>query len=130
MLHQVLRKFKAEGVERKPGEIVETSGWKNERLLLEHRFIGKPSVPQKDATKVVQGAIVAEEETVSTGESSSGANSTPEPPKATPTKEATKPAGSVVKPGKSAKPAVLSRRVTVVGKVPVAKEANKVKKDG
>ena len=119
MLHQVLRKFKADGKERKAGEIVETSGWKNERLLLEHRFLGKPSVPQKDAATVVEGAHVEAAETAE----STGAISKPESPKATPTKP-------VVKPAKSVKPAVLGKRVPVVGKVPAAKVAKQVKING
>ena len=123
MLHQVLRKFRAEGVERKAGYIVETASWKNERLLLEHRFLGKPSVPQKDVASVVEGANV-----VPVPESN-GAISEPEPPKATPTKKV------VVKtlPLKSGKPAVLKnglKRVPVVGKVPVATAAKQVKKNG
>lgn len=115
MLHQVLKKFKTGGRELKPGDIVETSGWKNERLLLEHRYIGKPSVPQKDASKIVDGGHV--EPTMS-----SGAISKPELPKATP-----QPA---VKPVLSGKPAVLRTAVPAVGKVPVAKEANQVKTNG
>jgi hypothetical protein len=119
MLHQVLRKFRAEGVDRKSGEIVETSSWKNERLLLEHRFIGKPSVPQKDATSLVEGANVA---SVAEPESS-GAISKPEPPKATPTEKLAAPPETAVKPVTSVKPAVLRKWVAVVGKVPVARAA-------
>jgi hypothetical protein len=112
MLHQVLRKFKADGKDLKAGQIVETSGWKNERLLLEHRFLGKPSVPQKDAATVVEGAHVEAAETAE----SAGAISKPESPKATPMK--------------SGKPAVLGKRVPVVGKVPAAKVATQVKTNG
>ncbi len=43
MLHQVLKNFRAEDKDRTTGEIVETSGWRNWRLLQEHRFIGIPS---------------------------------------------------------------------------------------
>ncbi len=122
MLHQVLRKFKAEGLDRKSGDIVETSGWKNERLLLEHRFLGKPSVPQPDAAQVVEGAHVETQPA-----ESAGANSQPESPKATPTVEkvAPKPPGAKVLPSRqTGKPAVLlKRRVPAVGKVPVAKGA-------
>lgn len=130
MLHQVLRKFKAEGVVHKPGAIVETSSWKNERLLVEHRFLGKPSVPQKDAATVVAGANVVEASAADTG-----ANSTPEPPKATPTKpapveEAVKAAPAAVKSTQSGKPAVLRKRALAVGKVPVAGKAKKVKING
>jgi hypothetical protein len=121
MLHQVLRKFKAEGLDRKPGDIIETSGWKNERLLLEHRFLGKPSVPQSDVAKVVEGAHVE-------AQPAAGANSQPESPKATPTVEKVapkKPPGAKVLPSRqTGKPAVLlTRRVPAVGKVPVAKGA-------
>ena len=35
MLHVVLRNMTAYGKDLKPGDIVETSGWKNERLLRE-----------------------------------------------------------------------------------------------
>jgi len=118
MLHQVLKKFKAEGQDRKPGDIVETSSWKNERLLLEHRFIGVPSVPQKAAATVKVDANVAP-----VAPEPTEANSKPEPPKATPTKRVVK------QPLKSGKPAVLRKRVPVVGKVPVATAA-KVKVNG
>ena len=124
MLHQILRKFRAEGMDRRPGDIVETSSWKNERLLLEHRFLGKPSVPQKEATSVIEGAnVVSEAKPAET----SGAISKPEPPKATPTEKLSTPPGAVVRESKSVKPAVLGRRVAVVGKVPVAKAAKQVK---
>ena len=119
MLHQVLKKFKAEGQPRKPGDIVETSSWKNERLLVEHRFIGVPSVPQKEAATVKVDANVAP-----VAPEPTEANSKPEPPKATPTKKV------VVQPLKSGKPAVLRKRVPVVGKVPVAKAAKQVKVNG
>ena len=104
MLHQVLKKFKADGRVLQPGEIIETSHWKNERLLREHRFIGKPSVPQKDAPKVEAGANA---EDISA--ESSGVNSEPESPKTVPTSDSVKPA--------KRKP------VPVVGRVPVATKA-------
>lgn len=121
MLHQVLKKFKADGQPRKPGDIVETSSWKNERLLLEHRFIGVPSVPQKAVATVKVNANVAP-----VAPEPTEANSKPEPPKATPTKKI------IVKtvPLKSGKPAVLRKRVPVVGKVPVATAAKQVKANG
>jgi len=122
MLHQVLKKFKAEGQERKPGDIVETSSWKNERLLLEHRFIGVPSVPQKEKATVKVDANVAP-----VAPEPTEANSKPEPPKATPTKKVTP---VKVKPAASGKPAVLKKRVPVVGRVPVAKAAKQVKVNG
>lgn len=109
MLHQILKKFKAEGREMKRGEIVETSHWKNERLLLEHRFIGKPSVPE--GSKAPKAEI--------------------HPDNKVETKEKEKlPIAREVsqkpKPPASAKPRVLNRpkaegTVPAVGKVPVAK---------
>ena len=125
MLHQVRKRFKAEGRLLQPGEIVETSSWKNERLLLMHGFIGEPSVPQGDSHKIREGDRVQTEALPSDVDSrkastkaeeveSSGANSEPEPPKAVPTTPVTK-------------PAVLKRAIPVVGKVPVAKAAKQVK---
>ena len=119
MLHQVLKKFKAEGKIRQPGDMVETTSWKNERLLLEHRFIGVPSVPQKAVATLKEHARV-----VPVAPEPTEATSKPEPPKATPMKKVVK------QPLKSGKPAVLRKRVPVVGKVPVAKVAKQVKVNG
>jgi len=55
MLHEVLKDFKGEGVQRTKNEIVETSGWKNERILKEHRFIGVPSTTKKNKATAKAG---------------------------------------------------------------------------
>lgn len=120
MLHQVLKRFKAEGKIRQPGDIVETTSWKNERLLLEHRFIGVPSVSQKAVATLTEDANVAP-----VAPEPTETNSKPEPPKATPMKKVV-----VKQPLKSGKPAVLRKRVPVVGKVPVVIKAKQVKVNG
>jgi len=107
MLHQVLKKFKAEGRMLERGEIVETSHWKNERLLLEHRFIGKPSAPEKDKEQVKSGNRIVKNE-----------------------REPLPTSREVSKLSVSPKPPVLSERpggkdvgdVPAVGRVPVAKK--------
>jgi hypothetical protein len=109
MLHQVLKAFKAEGKDLQVGDIVETSHWRHERLLLERRFIGKPSVPQEVVTKVEAGTNA--KELAQPVEAAAGETLTQEPPKAVPTK-----------------PVVLNRVAGVSGKpkvpgsVPVAKK--------
>lgn len=103
MLHEVLRRFSAEGRALKVGDLVETSGWRNERLLLEHRFIGKPSAPpQQIASPVltVREEAVAERTVEAVLPEQPAAN--PELPKALQQPPRPKP-------------------VPVVGRVPVAK---------
>ena len=110
MLHQVLKAFTAEGKQLQVGDIVETSHWRNERLLLERRFIGKPSVPQEVANKVEAGANA--NELAEPAEATTGATSTPEPPKATPTVPAVinRPAGVKAKPRVPSKVPVAAKR--------------------
>lgn len=105
MLHQVLRRFQAEGRTLKIGDLVETSHWKNERLLLEHRFIGRPSAPPQ---QVVAQAEVVKEKVEQSVEAVS-----PEQPAANPLEHLPK---ALQEPPKPRKPVV-----PVVGRVPVAK---------
>jgi len=102
MLHQVLRRFSAEGKTLKVGDLVETSHWKNERLLLEHRFVGKPSAPPQQ--KVAQTEVVKTEQ-------STEAVSIPEQPAAI----AEELPRGLQLPPRPRKP------LPVVGRVPVAK---------
>ena len=108
MLHQVKRKFKAEGKNLTVGEIIETSHWKNERLLLEHRFIGKPSVPQEKKAEVKAGARFVKPPGVASKNVLKKKAEPPEPAKAA-----------------AVRPSVLSRPkqgMPVVGRVPAAKD--------
>ena len=45
MLHKVNKKLKHLGKDLITGDIVETGGWRNERLLLEHRYIVRTDAP-------------------------------------------------------------------------------------
>jgi len=46
MLHMVTKSFNAgSGKDLRIGDVVETGGWKNERLLLEHRYIARTDAP-------------------------------------------------------------------------------------
>lgn len=45
MLYQVLRKFTGCGMDLKPGQLVETAGWKNVDSLIASRYLGVPTVP-------------------------------------------------------------------------------------
>lgn len=106
MLHQVLRRFSAEGRILKMGDLVETSHWRNERLLLEHRFIGRPSEPphQVAAQAVVETKAEQSVEAISVSESPA-ANPLENLPKAL-----------------QAPPRPKVPVVPVVGRVPVAKD--------
>lgn len=104
MLYQVRKRFSAEGRKLKIGEIVETSHWRNERLLLEHGFLIKPSAPQADAAAVKAGARID-------AKTSPGDSSAPKRPAATPAKPT----------ALQSRPYPLKRSRPVVGKVPVAK---------
>lgn len=42
MLHEVLRKFRGNGIEYLPGQIVETAEWRNIDSLLRSRYLGTP----------------------------------------------------------------------------------------
>ncbi len=46
MLHKVNKSFKAFGQDLVNGDVVDTGGWRNERLLLEHRYIARTDAPR------------------------------------------------------------------------------------
>lgn len=110
MLHEVLRKFKAEGRQLTVGEIVETSHWKNWRLLKEHRFIGTPSTPQAETAEIKADTKPKKEKP----NEPPGKDSKAEPLVAT-----------IPRATGVARPSVLTRpggkRLPVVGKVPAAR---------
>ena len=61
MLHKVNKQFKAFGEDLGVGDIVETGGWRNERLLLEHRYIARTDAPRP--TALLDIPVVSEKKT-------------------------------------------------------------------
>lgn len=61
MIHQVLKKFRAEGRDLQPGDFVETSHWAWEQALIRQKKLGIPSVPQKEYDKLVPINVEKEE---------------------------------------------------------------------
>lgn len=76
MLHEVLRKFRGNGMTFSPGDIVETSSWRNTDSLLRSRFIGTPR--RVAGEKLVPVNVQKTEETKSETPAVSTMNKRPE----------------------------------------------------
>ena len=58
MLYVVTKKFNAFGTDLRVDDVVDAGGWRNERLLLEHRYIARTDAPHTTVSVNFDGTPV------------------------------------------------------------------------